>query len=37
MEDYIIEVPENYWTSTIFYDWDFEFVCDEKELSDIYI
>ena len=32
-----IEVPEDYWESTLTNDVDFEFIYNEKELSDIYI
>ena len=33
----IIEISEDYWESSIFYNWNFEFIYIEKELSDIYI
>ena len=32
-----IEVPEDYWESTSTNNDDFEFIYNEKELSDIYI
>tara|TARA_Y100000034_G_scaffold48615_1_gene60139 strand:- start:196 stop:309 length:114 start_codon:yes stop_codon:yes gene_type:complete len=32
-----IEILEDYWESTLTNDVDFEFIYNEKELSDIYI
>ena len=32
-----VEVPEDYWESTSTNNGDFEFIYNEKELSDIYI
>ena len=32
-----IEIPENYWESTTTNNENFEFIYNEKELSDIYI
>jgi hypothetical protein len=32
-----VEVPEDYWESTTTNNEDFEFIYNEKELSDIYI
>ena len=32
-----IEVPEDYWVSTSTNNEEFEFIYNEKELSDIYI
>jgi len=32
-----IEVPEDYWESTSTNNEEFEFIYNEKELSDIYI
>ena len=32
-----VEVPEDYWESTSTNNEDFEFIYNEKELSDIYI
>ena len=33
----VIEVPEDYWESTSTNNEKFEFIYNEKELSDIYI
>ena len=32
-----VEIPEDYWESTSTNNEDFEFIYNEKELSDIYI
>ena len=32
-----IEIPEDYWESTLTNNEEFEFIHNEKELSDIYI
>ena len=33
----VIEIPEDYWESTSTNNENFEFIYNEKELSDIYI